>query len=668
LENGVTTDATSDPELSHYLQQFWEAVDYTRTARQNSERYRDYYDGKQWTDSERQTLQKRRQPCITDNRIKDKVDHLCGMERQTRTDPKAYPRNPQDEGASAAATDALRYVADCNDFPQVKSKCFDNMLVEGFGGCEVVVEKKGDKNQVKIRNLRWDRTYFDPHSLQPDFSDSLYMGVVLWLDVGVAKKKYPNLANNFDRLMDGQLKTAETYDDKPEMWCDRKRKRVQILEHYHRNNGTWHRVVFSRAGIIEPSAPSVYVNEYGEPECPLILQAAYVERNGDRYGIVRRYMDLQDEINKRRSKTLHLLNTTRAKAEKGALADVEKARTELARPDGIVEFAPGMVFEVQENRDLASGQFLLLQEALTAISVIGPNSALQGEQGDQSGRAQQVAQQAGVVQLGPLFDGVRYWQKRVMRAAWNRVRQFWTDETWIRVTDDEKTHFVALNRPMTVGEIEAEKLKGAQIPEQEKMQRLQQLASNPQSMQQVVQNNVAEMDMDIIIDEAPDTVTLQQEQWGQLTELAKSGFPIPPKTLIRASSLRNKEQLIDEMESQQTGIPPQVQEQMQQAQQEIQQKAEQLAQEEQQLKDLQNQIKEQATALKAERAELEATRKVFAAEVKVAHAELGAERVQAEAQIQSKTVTANAQLQNKQTQIQTKQAQFQAKQSQAKKA
>src|SRR5262245_48928204 len=75
-----------------------------------SQRDRDYYDGIQWTKEEIDQLKARGQPIITINRIKDKVQTLCGLERKARTDPKAYARTPSEEQRADAATQALRYV------------------------------------------------------------------------------------------------------------------------------------------------------------------------------------------------------------------------------------------------------------------------------------------------------------------------------------------------------------------------------------------------------------------------------------------------------------------------------------------------------------------------------------------------------------------------------
>jgi hypothetical protein len=611
-----------DQQLARFVHQFNLSADTTMDARKQAQIHRDYYDGKQWSDHEVEVLRTRGQPAITDNRIKDKIEYLLGLERQTRTDPKAFPRTPQDDPGADAATDALRYIADCSNFAQIKSSVFENMTVEGFGGAEIIVDnnqtygKSGNK-KVTIRYIRWDRLYYDGHSLLRDFSDSRYQGIVKWMDLDEAKVTYPKIGDAFD-LFTSQSFTqpSDTYDDRPR-WFDRGRKRVQILEHYYKQGDKWYRVVFSRVGIIEDPTESVYVDaETGKPECPLILQSLYVDRNGNRYGVVKRYKDLQDEINKRRSKSLHLLSVNQATAEKGAVDDIEAARKELARPDGFLEYTPGMKLDIRENADLAEGQFKLLQEAIVALSGTGPNEALLGTTGDLSGRAKQVDQQGGAIQLGILTDSLRYWQKRVMVAAWNRIKQFWTDEMWVRITDDENSRFLALNSSYPQNHPHVQ--KGMAQPG-------------------APMNHVADMDVDIIIDESPDVVTVQQEQFQQLVDLAKGGVPIPPQAIIQASNLRNKQQVLDAMSGKLpdgTEIPPQVQQMLQQKEQQIQQitqAQQQKAQEQQQAETALNQQKAEAqlqlVQVQAAMDKLKATQAGF-------EAQFGARQQELEAQME----------------------------------
>jgi hypothetical protein len=228
-----------------------------------------------------------------------------------------------------------------------------------------------------------------------------------------------------------------------------------------------------------------------------------------------------------------------------------------------------------------------------------------------------------MVQLGPVMDGLREWQHRVMVGCWNRVKQFWTDETWVRVTDNEKVRFVALNRKLTRGEVEAEKLKTSGLPPEEIAARVQQIAMNPAATEPVVLNNVSELDVDIVIDEAPDVVTLQSEQWNQLVELAKNGIPIKPETLIKASTIRNKDELVDDIEQQRqagAGIPPQVAEQLQKAQQQVEAQAQQVKAAQEKLDATVTEIKTASADLKVQKAEVDAARRILAVEVQTSKA------------------------------------------------
>ena len=127
------------------------------------------------------------------------------------------------------------------------------------------------------------------------------------------------------------------------------------------------------------------------------------------------------------------------------------------------------------------------------------------------------------------------------------------DRTLRALCDDKGFKFIAINQPVLYGEMEAEKLKG-QPPEQIQAA-VQQIAQNPMAQQPMIgedgrpmlRNEVAKLDVDIILDEAPDVVTLQAEEFQKLAELASSGIPIPPDVLIEASQLRNKKALLDKM-------------------------------------------------------------------------------------------------------------------------
>jgi hypothetical protein len=593
----TTQPTTDDSDALERLVQWHEAADQsTADSREECERDRDYVDGKQWTEAETTKLTKRGQPVVTINRIKPKVDFLKGQEQQRRRMPKAYPRTPAEEEGANAATDSIRFVMDASKWNRVRSERFDNHLVEGACGVDVLVYPKPDNPEdycIDVKGIHWDRMWWDPHSRERDFSDAKYKGQYVWMDFEEAVEKWPDKKH----ILEGTLSqeggtTSDTADDIPRMrWADSKRRRVRVAECWSREGGKVFFSQFTKGGILS-RMESPYVNEDGEPDDGFVFGSCSVDRDGNRYGVVRGWISIQDEINKRRSKAMHLMNVRQTFGNQSV--DKTKLRQELAKPDGHAEMEGGAKFGedfgVIPTGEMAAAQFQLLQEAKAEIDAVGVNAALSGtEQRVMSGRALLAKSEQGLSELGPVFDAFGQFEYDVYRKVWNRIRQFWTAEKWIRVTDDERNiKFVGLNQPLTLGEQLLEEFKKQPNVTPEQIAQAEQQAKMDPRMQQVVgvKNKVAELDVDIVLDEVPASATLQTEQFEQLSAMAQAGVPIPPDVIIEASSLRNKEKILKKMRGEEEGaLPPQVQQQMQamqqgmeEAQGVIQQLQEQLAQ------------------------------------------------------------------------------------------
>jgi hypothetical protein len=187
----------------------------------------------------------------------------------------------------------------------------------------------------------------------------------------------------------------------------------------------------------------------------------YVDRENNRYGAVRVLISPQDEINKRRSKGLHLITMRQVRVSQSSGQDHEKIRAEMAKPDGIVS-GERDEFEILPTNDMAAANLNLLQEAKNEIDLLGANAALAGKnEQDQSGRAILAQQQGGMVEVARMFDRLRSLSITVYRSAWNRVRQLWRAEKWIRITDnDSNLRFVGLNQQVTVAMLAEEVAKG----------------------------------------------------------------------------------------------------------------------------------------------------------------------------------------------------------------
>jgi hypothetical protein len=141
----------------------------------------------------------------------------------------------------------------------------------------------------------------------------------------------------------------------------------------------------------------------------------------------------------------------------------------------------------------------LMENAIQELDNYGPNQALVGDLSNQSGRAIQLLQQAGMAELGPYILGYRGWKIRVYRALFSAVQRYWTGERWVRVTDNEGiAQFVQIN--------------GTQI--------------DPMTGQPQMVNVIGELDVDIIMDEGQDTINAQQDVYETLTQIMPSLAPM----------------------------------------------------------------------------------------------------------------------------------------------
>ena len=99
-------------DLKDLVEDFENFQNYTIEARALSERDQDYDDHQQWTDTEKETLDNRNQAPVVINLTKDKVNLLVGIQRRSRTQPRALPRTPQHADGADAITEGIRYVVD----------------------------------------------------------------------------------------------------------------------------------------------------------------------------------------------------------------------------------------------------------------------------------------------------------------------------------------------------------------------------------------------------------------------------------------------------------------------------------------------------------------------------------------------------------------------------
>jgi len=579
---GRDPDEMEPPNVERLERMFDEARDLTDRARREQQIDQDYYDGPAQLNSEVRTILKARgQPPIFDNRIAPAIDGILGVVESAKVDPRAFPRNPEDQGSADVVTKTLRYTADITRWQQVKLNCAEDYLKQGLTAAIV----EWDGREVRVEQIRWETFFYDPKSRKHDFSDAKYKGVAKWMYADEVRQAYPERAKAIGDVCTTRDNSAdETWDDRPTdqiRWVDKRRNRVLVVEIYYQHGSEWLRAVFCAAGWLE-YGKSPYVNVLtGETRCPIEAQSFKIDRENNRYGPIRNMRPMQDEVNARRSRGLHLLNSRQVQNTdmNAPPVDTDLVRAEMARADGVVP----MGYQAVPTTDMAAGNFNMLAEAKESLSRMVPVALAQDlrEGSASSGRARQVAQQAGLTQFGRGFGRLEDFEERIYRQMWMATQQFRTDPWYIRVTDNPRApEFLQVNIPV-MGQV----MQPQPVTDPATGQPIIDPATGQPAMQMVpgigqvgVDKQISAMDMDIIIGTTPDTIALEQEVFDSLMELVRGGVdPFSPQfeLLIEMSPLPDKVRILERLKSFREEVQQQQAQAMQQ-QQEMQARAQQI--------------------------------------------------------------------------------------------
>lgn len=550
-------EALDQADLRRMVDQFRDGTEPGRILAQKGRRY---VDGDQLRDVEA-AMKSAGMPRIQRNEIKPAVLGLLGVIQQAKVDPKAYPRNPDNEKQSDVASKVLRFIADANKFHTIKVDCADNHLVEGV--CGAVIEHDPRKGANIIRVPYGDIIY-DPRSREADFSDARYKGIGKWMDVDDVEAMFPLFKGELGVVFSAGWSDAGPgglFEDKPDAlmatnWVNKRERRVFVVELYHRDD-QWMRSVFYVGGVLEQDV-SPYLDEYGEPMCPIELGSCYIDNQNQRTGVTATMLSPQDELNAYVAEAKWLSSSRQLQvADPNFPPDVDSktASREARKANGVIPTG----YQIVPTTDLFQGKLLMIESARQAIVRQAPTPAVLAEasSANQSGRSRLVLQQAGMTEIARALGRLEEWENRVYRQAWLRVKQFMTDPWFIRITgDDGKPGFEQVNEPVGPD--------GQPIPPE--MAQMMQAQGVPIQKK----NELATMDVDIEVETIPDTANLQAEQFEALTPMLPLLATVPeygPKKAFEVglamSNIPDKGRIKEILDAQ-PEVPPEQQQQMQQ--------------------------------------------------------------------------------------------------------
>ena len=456
----------------------------------------DYYDNIQWSEDEAAQLKERGQAPIVYNVTAQTINWVIGSEKRGRSDFKILPREKEDAKPAELKTKLLKYLSDVNKLPFARSRAFEDAIKVGIGWMEDGAQDEDDGEPIYSRYESWRNILFDSASTELDMSDARYIFRSKWVDVDVAKALFPSrgaqiddavvdasLYGSFD-MVDGDVPMDYMEFDRSNYSVARtlvshKRKRVRLIECEYRVPEKVQRLrggVF-KGEIYDANDPRhVDAVQSGQSavasKVMMRVRLAHMTvkdllwegpspyrhnkfrftpiwcyrrgRDNLPYGMIRSIRDIQDDINKRASKALHILSSNKVIMDEGALPEgttLEDFAEEVARPDAIIVKRPGKELVINAERDLAAPHLDLMSRGINMIQQVGgvTDELLGRTTNAVSGIAVQKRQEQGSLATNKPFDNLRLAVQMQGELQLSLLEQFCDQRKTFRITNERNT-------------------------------------------------------------------------------------------------------------------------------------------------------------------------------------------------------------------------------------
>jgi len=489
------------------LERLLSDIDYQPSWRKEAQRAADYYDGKQMEALVLKTIEERGQAPLVFNLIAPAIDGVLGMEAKTRVD--WIVRADNDDGLEVAEAlneklnEAMRQV----DANRACSDAYAAQVKTGLGWVELNRNSNPFEYQYRCNYVHRDEIHWDWHAKKPDLSDARWLVRSRWVDEDHALAVFPEHKNLIQNALNGWSEVFASYSEEPEPlygpyqkeqsserarseYYDYGRKRVKVFEVWYRHwtkepvittsegrsirydkNNVMHRAAVKSGAVKVSKAvfPSMRLSYFLGPHRIIDTKSSmphnyfpYVPFWGFRedgtsipYGLIRRMLSPQDEINARRSKMMWLLTARSIFVDEDATnMTMEEIAEESARPDGVFLMnsnrrnADGL--KIEQQWQLASQQFQVMKDAEEMIQNTSGiyNSMLGRNDEAQSGVAISSLVEQASTTLAELNDNYRYARRLVGEMALAMIVQDMGDQeedVVINANRPEKTKHIVLN-------------------------------------------------------------------------------------------------------------------------------------------------------------------------------------------------------------------------------
>ena len=501
-----------------------------------------FYAGDQWSEEDKSTLQAKRRPIMTHNRIAPLVNAVVGSEINNRREVRYIPREEGDAKANEVLTAAAEWFRDECGAEDEEGDAFKSAVIGGMGWTDTRLDFTDEPDGAPvIERIDSFEMVWDNSSVKPNLTDARRMFRVREMSWDEAEdltgiddraRLYAGWARNAgsDSSPHNQER-ANAYDGGQDQFTAGKGpKRCVLVEARWLEKETYYRgpdpenpgeereyteelvLRLSRAMEEFTGSPFPAVKQtrkvvrraflgsevLGEPDKPMVPTGLFGwecitgyrdESKGLWYGIVRVAKDPQRWANKFFSQVMFLLNS-QAKggimAEKRAFDDIRDFEQKWAQSDAISLVADGALtgqnpaIIPKPVAQFPQGFFALFQESKEAISqVTGLSQEFIGTRNvDQANVLETQRRQSSLNLLAELFNSLRRYRKRQGRVMLFLIQEHLADGRLVRIVGDGLKQYVPLTK-----------------------------------------ENIADVEYDIIVDDSPTSPNEKERTWAILQQM-----------------------------------------------------------------------------------------------------------------------------------------------------
>lgn len=539
----------------------------------------DFKDGIQWSEADAQALEERGQKPLVFNVIATTVNWILGTEKRGRSDFKVLPRRKEDAKPAERKSQILKYLSDCNRTGFHRSRAFADAVTVGIGWLEDCYEEDGDGEPIVSRYESWRNMLWDSAAQELDLKDARYVMRSKWVDLDVAQAIFPNRTGVLDlaardaeplsisgeygdAAMDSAELELERVGSSSRMADRYARERVRIIEAWFRtpqkvqrlSGGAFTGEIFDpssrghvdsvesgEAELVDRTAMRVQValftvsgllwlgpSPYRHNRFPFTpIWGNRRGRDGLPYGIVRSLKDLNEDINKRASKALHVLSSRLVVTEQGAVEDHDETAEEISRSDAYVVLKDGnKKFDVKTEIPLAEAQERMMGRTIAMVQQVGgvTDENLGKRTNATSGIAIERRQVQGAMATTHYFDHLRLATQIQGENQLALVEQFMVEKKAFRITNLRgKPEYISVNDGQA-------------------------------------DNDIFHSKADFTLSEADWRASLRQAQSEELTELLIKLAPVQPQLVmvmldlvVESTDIANREEIVRRIREQ-TGM------------------------------------------------------------------------------------------------------------------